>query len=147
MNLDRRLTVNTDRIMQQVPAPGNIAHFAINADNVDRACRFYEAVFGWKYSAYGPPGFFMIQMPPAGEGSMQRASIQGRREIVEGVPMRGLECTIAVSDIHATAKAIESNGGKIVMSICTLVGIGHLLFFEDTEGNIAGAMQYESKAE
>jgi predicted enzyme related to lactoylglutathione lyase len=29
----------------------NIAHFAINADNIDRARRFYEKVFGWKFSA------------------------------------------------------------------------------------------------
>jgi predicted enzyme related to lactoylglutathione lyase len=61
--------------------------------------------------------------------------------------MRGFECTISVDDIDATAAAIESNGGKIVMEICTLAGIGRLLFFQDPEGNIAGAMQYDSKAD
>lgn len=76
-----------------------------------------------------------------------RGSLQKRREIVPGVPMRGFECTISVDDIDATAAAIESNGGKIVMQICTLAGIGRLLFFQDPEGNIAGAMQYDSKAD
>ena len=37
-----------------------VAHFAINADDVDRARRFYEKVFGWKFQAYGPPGFYMV---------------------------------------------------------------------------------------
>jgi hypothetical protein len=30
------------------------------------------------------------------------------------------------------------------MPICELAGIGQLLFFEDPDGNIAGAMQYEA---
>jgi hypothetical protein len=33
------------------------------------------------------------------------------------------------------------------MQICTLAGIGRLLFFQDPEGNLAGAMQYDTKAE
>ncbi len=35
----------------------HVAHFAINANDVDRAKRFYERVFGWKFNAWGPPGF------------------------------------------------------------------------------------------
>ena len=35
---------------------GTLAHFSINADDVDRARVFYEKVFGWKSSAWGPPG-------------------------------------------------------------------------------------------
>jgi hypothetical protein len=76
-----------------------------------------------------------------------RGSLQKRREIVKGVPMRGFECTISVDDIDRAAASIEGNGGKIVMQICTLAGIGRLLFFQDPEGNIAGAMQYDPKAD
>jgi len=28
-----------------------VAHFAINADDLPRARRFYENVFGWKFQA------------------------------------------------------------------------------------------------
>jgi len=59
--------------------------------------------------------------------------------------MTGFECTISVPDIQATAAAVEANGGAIVMQICTLAGIGRLLFFQDPEGNLAGAMQYDTK--
>lgn len=124
-----------------------VAHFAINADDVNRALRFYEKVFGWKFQAYGPPGFYMVDEQSAKATVPLRGSLQKRREIVRGIPMRGFECTISVDDIDATGAAIEKNGGKIVMPICTLAGVGQLLFFQDPEGNIAGAMQYDAKAD
>jgi predicted enzyme related to lactoylglutathione lyase len=124
-----------------------VAHFAINADNVDRARRFYENVFGWKFDAYGPPGFFMVNEASATAHVHLRGSLQKRRELLPGVAMHGFECTISVDDIHRAKEAIETNGGKIVMQICTLAGIGRLLFFQDPEGNLAGAMQYDAKAD
>jgi catechol 2,3-dioxygenase-like lactoylglutathione lyase family enzyme len=33
----------------------NIAHFDVHADDVTRARKFYERVFGWRFSASGPP--------------------------------------------------------------------------------------------
>jgi predicted enzyme related to lactoylglutathione lyase len=124
-----------------------VAHFAINADDVDRALRFYQKVFGWRFQAYGPPGFYMVDEQSAKMAVPLRGSLQKRREIVPGIPIRGFECTISVEDINAASAAIEKNGGKIVMPICTLAGIGQLLFFQDPEGNIAGAMQYDTKAD
>jgi predicted enzyme related to lactoylglutathione lyase len=124
-----------------------VAHFAINADDVSRARRFYEKVFGWKFQAYGPPGFYMVDEDSARATVALRGSLQKRREIVPGVAMRGFECTISVEDIQAAAAAVEANGGKIVMPICTLAGIGQLLFFQDPEVNIAGAMQYDQNAD
>jgi hypothetical protein len=61
--------------------------------------------------------------------------------------MTGFECTVSVSDIDATAAAVEANGGSIVMPICTLAGIGRLFFFQDPERNLAGAMQYDTSVE
>lgn len=124
-----------------------VAHFAINADDVPRARRFYEKVFGWRFQAYGPPGFYMVDPESAQVSVAIRGSLQQRREIVKGVPMRGFECTISVGDIQAAAAAVEANGGTIVMPVCTLAGVGQLLFFQDPEGNIAGAMQYDQNAD
>jgi predicted enzyme related to lactoylglutathione lyase len=121
----------------------HLAHFSINAGDLAKARNFYENVFGWTLQAWGPPGFYMIDMGAGPHEPALRASLQQRREIVAGVPMKGFECTIAVDDIHATAAAIEAHGGSIAMPICELAGIGRLLFFQDPDGNIAGAMQYD----
>jgi len=120
-----------------------VAHFAINAADTERAARFYEAVFGWKFQSWGPPGFFMIEMPPA--AMALRASLQQRPE---GRPSAqgGFEVTIAVPDAAAAVAAVEQHGGKITMPLCTLPGIGQLFFFEDPEGNLVGAMQYDAPA-
>jgi len=120
---------------------GSLAHFAINADDIDRARRFYEKAFGWKFSAWGPPGFYLIE----GAGTM--AALQGRRELVAGTRTVGFECTIGVDSIDATEKAVLAAGGTVALARSVIVGVGTLMFFKDPEGNVFGAMQYDARAE
>ena len=47
-----------------------------------------------------------------------------------------------VGRLQATIQAIMTAGGRIVMQPYRIDGVGELIFFEDTEGNLAGAMQY-----
>ncbi len=114
-----------------------LSHFAINADDVDRARRFYAEVFGWTFNAWGPPGFFQI----AGTGV--QGALQGRRELIPGTRTNGFECTIGVESIDATEQAVLANGGKVLMPRAPIPTVGTLMFFQDPEGNVFGAMQYE----
>ena len=57
--------------------------------------------------------------------------------------MIGFECTIGVASIDDTAKAVLASGGKVVMDKSVIVGVGTLMFFQDTEGNVFGAMQFD----
>ncbi|WP_293906428.1 VOC family protein [Phenylobacterium sp.] len=116
-----------------------VRHFAINANDVPRAKAFYEGVFGWAFTPWGPPGFY--QTRSAGQGLM--GALQGRRDI-GGHVMPGMEISFGVDDIEATSAAIAAAGGKVLMPPFHIEGVGRLIFFQDTEGNIAGAMQYES---
>jgi predicted enzyme related to lactoylglutathione lyase len=125
--------------------PNAISHFAINADDVPRARRFYETVFGWKFTSWGPPGFFQIDTGGA-KATAIKGALQQRRELVPGAKMLGFECTIGVDDLDAVKSAIEAAGGAIVMAPVTIAGVGTLLFFRDTEGNLAGAMRYDPDA-
>ena len=103
--------------MEFHPAPGQLAHFSINVNDMTRAQAFYGGVFGWKFHAYGPPGFFMIELFGSDAKPVpQVASMQGRREIVPGIKAHGPECTIAVSNIDDTIEKIVALGGKIVMA-------------------------------
>ena len=74
-------------------------------------------------------------------------ALQARRELVEGVPTVGLECTFAVDDVDATVDAVRAAGGKILMDRFTISGVGHLVFFADPSGNPIGAMQYDEHAD
>lgn len=125
----------------------NIFHFAINADDVDRARGFYEQVFGWKISPWGPPKFYQVQTATGREEHGIRGALQGRRELVPGRRTIGFECTIAVANVDETAKAVLANGGRVVLPKSIIVGVGALMFFEDTEGNVFGAIQPDERAE
>ena len=117
-------------------------HLALNADDVQRAKQFYEAVFGWKFEPWGPPDYYQVRN--AGDGFI--GALQGRRELKDGAAMLGFEATMAVDDIAATIKAVEAAGGRVVRPTIYIEGVGRLAYFEDTEGNLVGAMQYDADA-
>lgn len=118
--------------------PNNIAHFAIAADDCPRARRFYETVFGWTFEAWGPPDFWLIRTGPGGiPGALQR-----RRQPAGSPGHGGYECTIAVDDVEAIARSIERAGGRLLMKPVVIERVGTVVHFEDTEGNVACAMQY-----
>lgn len=119
--------------------PARLRHFAINADDVPRAKCFYEEVFGWTFTPWGPPDFY--QTRDVGEGVI--GALQGRRALVPGARTNALETTFAVDDIAAVQAAVEAAGAKILMPRVRIEGVGDLIYFQDPEGNIVGAMQYD----
>ncbi|MBK8229495.1 MAG: VOC family protein [Candidatus Eisenbacteria bacterium] len=120
----------------------HIAHFAIHADDCARAKQFYETAFGWTFTPWGPPDFWLIR---TGQSGIQGA-LQKRREAVQGRGMIGFECTIAVANIQGTAAAVSNAGGKITCPPFTIEKVGTMIQFEDPEGNVVCAMQYEPGA-
>jgi predicted enzyme related to lactoylglutathione lyase len=116
-----------------------LRHLAINASDVQRSKTFYETVFGWRFEPWGPPDYY--QAREAGEGFIM--ALQGRRELAADARMRGFEATMAVDDIAAASAAIEAAGGRIVTPQFYIEGVGKLVYFQDPDGNIFGAMQYD----
>ncbi len=117
--------------------PNKIAHFAIEADDVNRARAFYEAVFGWTFEPWGPPDFYLIANAGL-HGALQRRP----EPLPDG--KKGFECSIAVDDLSASAKAITQAGGSLLGSTVTIPTVGQLRSFVDTEGNQAIIIQYEA---
>lgn len=123
--------------------PSTLRHFAINATDIDAARRFYAAAFDWTFTPWGPPGFFHVENgDPAVQGALQK-----RRELFPDAPMRGLECTFGVDDVHAVARAAVAAGGRVLMEPTSIVGVGHLAWLADPDGNAIGAMHFDPGAE
>ncbi|MGE3180823.1 MAG: VOC family protein [Phycisphaerae bacterium] len=118
--------------------PNDVSHFAIHADDCERAMTFYRNVFGWTFEPWGPPGFWLVHTGSDGIGG----ALHKRLEPVTGKGMIGFECSISVDDVHATEGLVEKHGGKVTMPAFTIETVGTLIKFEDTEGNVVGAMQY-----
>lgn len=123
--------------------PVNLSHFAIECDDVERAKRFYEAVFGWRIAPWGPPGFYQIFTGTADQPGVLGA-LQQRREPLTGTGVRGFECSFSVDSIKRVINDVLANGGSIAMAEFRIEGIGNGAFFLDTEGNRFAALQYDA---
>jgi uncharacterized protein len=128
--------------------PNQLAHFAIHADDLERARKLYGAIFGWKFQGYGGDTADFCQIiDDAGNMLAPLGAIQSRKFNSAPQPMIGFECSIAVDDIDAAARAIEANGGKIVMKKSAIPGVAWIVKFLDTEGNLACAVKIRPSRE
>jgi predicted enzyme related to lactoylglutathione lyase len=48
-----------------------------------------------------------------------------------------------VPSIETTIRALKEQNAKILMEKSVIAGVGTLVFFEDTEGNAAGAIEFD----
>jgi len=119
----------------------NVVHFAVHAEDVERARRFYEGVFGWRFTPWGPPGFYLIETGTKETPGIHGA-LQQRREPVSGSGVVGYECSIVVDDLPAVRAAVVEHGGTLVMEPTEIPTVGTLIQFRDTEGNVACAIDY-----
>lgn len=124
--------------------PANLASFAIHADDVPRARKFYEAVFGWRFEPWGPPDFYLIHTGTEAHPGVQ-GLLQARRSLHNREGFGGFECTFSVDDVEAVASAVTAAGGTVTMPKCTIPTVGDLIRFSDPEGNEVGAMRYVTR--
>jgi hypothetical protein len=125
-----------------------LSHFAIHVDDLDRARKFYGAAFGWTFQGFGggPIADFCQIKDAAGNLLAPLGAMQSRKFNPAPQPILGFECSIAVDDVDAVARAVEANGGKIVMPKAAIPGVGWVVKFLDTEGNLACAVHYDPSA-
>lgn len=122
----------------------HIAHFEIFASDVERARKFYEQAFGWRFEVGGPPDFYHIFTGPPVKQGIFRGLIAKRRGPAAPGAINAFRCSISVTSIKDTATAIEAAGGKLRSAIIDIPTVGRLVEFADTEDNIACAIQYEA---
>ncbi|HSP28287.1 MAG TPA: VOC family protein [Ilumatobacteraceae bacterium] len=120
----------------------NVVHFAIHADDVERARRFYESVFDWRFEAWGPPGFYNVDTGDDEHPGIHGA-LHGRDEPLTGAGIRGFTCTVAVDDLGEIRDRVVANGGSVHYDEMVIPTVGRHMQFLDTEGNEFSAMVYD----
>jgi predicted enzyme related to lactoylglutathione lyase len=126
----------------------NVAHFAIHADDLERAQEFYAKVFGWQYEGFGggPMTDFCKVTTMDGNDMAPIGAMQSRKFNAAPEKVIGYECSVAVNDVDITAQKVEAAGGKILMPKTAIPGVGWLIKFLDTEGNLACAVKFDTSA-
>jgi predicted enzyme related to lactoylglutathione lyase len=90
----------------------SVVHFEIFASDVERARKFYERVFGWKFEVAGPPDFYLIVTGPDTDPGITQGLIAKRSGPAAQGPLNSFRCTISVSSIVDSLSAIEAAGAS-----------------------------------
>jgi predicted enzyme related to lactoylglutathione lyase len=121
----------------------NIAYFQIPADDVGRARKFYQSLLGWKIE----PDTTLedkslewqnIETGEPKEGTMNMGGLYKR--MGPGPIMNFVE----VEEIEKVLARVEKLGGKVMMPLDTIKGVGLVTVIQDTEGNIIGLWKPET---
>ena len=84
-------------------------HFEIHAADMDRAQRFYESLFGWRFQAWGDGRYRLIDTGTDGPG-INGGLVQRRGPEPAGYEaVTSFVCTVNVDDVDAFAAKAQAN--------------------------------------
>ena len=126
---------------------GKVVHFEVPAENMERAQKFYQDVFGWHTINLPEMHYAMAHSGPTDDktgmmkengfingGFMQRKDIKGP-VIVMDVP-----------NVDEAVKKAESLGSKVIRPKVKVGDMGYVAYVTDSEGNTIGIWETIPKA-
>lgn len=121
----------------------SIVHFEIPVDNPKRAMRFYKSLFGWKFQKMGVQDYWVIYTGKKGinGGIAPRIGLFKKKGSIGSYV-----CTIEVADLEKLRDKVKKVGGKWADEGGLIHGVGFQQYFKDTEGNLFGCLQPDTKA-
>lgn len=121
---------------------GRVVHFELDAEDPERAAKFYKDVFGWTFQKWeGPMEYWLVMT-----GDQETPGIDGGLFKVEGEKM-GTVNTIDVESAELAIEKVKAAGGQVIRDISPVPGVGHFAYCMDTEGNVFGVMEMDESAE
>ena len=129
-----------------------VVHFEIQADEPERAMKFYKDVFGWEYQDWGAvtgmPYWGVLTAPMDSKepgingGLLKRPCPAPAQE--QGT--NAFTCTVQVDNYDEYEKKILAAGGTVALPKTALAGMAWQGYYLDTEGNTFGLHQVDSNA-
>ncbi len=120
------------------------SYFEIQADDTDRAVKFYRKVFGWEFTKdeRQPIEYWRIMANGQRGGLLKRprpapAKEQGANAYV---------CSMEVENFDAAADKIVKNGGQVALPKFAVPEVCWQGYFLDPEGNTFGLFQPDPNA-
>jgi predicted enzyme related to lactoylglutathione lyase len=118
-----------------------IVHFDVPAEDIERAKKFYSALLGWKFESFPEMQYNLITTtnldgtPGVGGGMGKRMD-----------PSQRMMNYFGVSSIDTAMKQVKSLGGSILSKKMAVPQMGYLVNCIDTEGNMFGLWEEDTKA-
>ena len=131
-----------------------VVHFKIQAEDCERAMRFYKEVSDWKSQKWGQQDYWMIM-----KGAPNMEDKVSKERVINGglLPRKGgtptnrqsvnaYVCTVAVDNIDEIIKKVEKSTGAVALPDFAFRGMAWQAYYKDTEGNIFGVHQLNKNA-
>ena len=120
------------------------SYFEIQADDLNRASRFYRDLFGWTFTkAEGlPVEYWRIETEGPRGGLLKRPA----KTPPSGHGTNAFVCSMEVEDFDKVAQKIAALGGTVALPKFAVPGVCWQGYFLDTEGNVFGIFQADSQA-
>ena len=119
-----------------------IVHFDLPTDDPERAKKFYEELFDWKFQSIPmPTPYYLVETADLG-GEEGVGGGMGKRER----PDERITNYIGVHSVDEYAVKVEVLGGKIIQPKIVVPGWGYLAVCLDTENNTFGLWEQASDA-
>ncbi len=120
-----------------------VVHFEINADDLERAIKFYKKVFGWEFEKWeeGSTEYWLVMTGKESEPGINGGIV--KREHPNATTIN----TIDVPLVDEYIKKVTEAGGKVVVPKTTIPKIGYLAYCMDTENNVFGIMASDTSAQ
>ncbi len=120
------------------------AYFEIQAEDTNRAVRFYREIFGWKFDKIEglPIEYWRIETSGPRGGLLKRPAKTPPPE--HGT--NAFVCSMEVANFDDMAAKVASHGGQVAMPKFAVPGVCWQGYFIDTEGNTFGIFQPDPAA-
>ncbi|MBU0527780.1 VOC family protein [Candidatus Micrarchaeota archaeon] len=127
---------------------GNIAYFEIPADDIERAKKFYMAVFGWDIRKFEMAGVapnyqsVMTGEPVTVKGpgyEMSQLNSGGMSQRM--FPNQPITSYVQVDNVDEMLEKVKTSGGKQHGEKINIPNVGTIAFINDSEGNVLGLWQ------
>lgn len=115
-----------------------VVHFEIPMDEGGRGVAFYRDVFGWEITKWdGPMPYWLVKT-----GDSPEPGIDGGLTMRQQ-PGQSTVAVVAVESVDETTDRVEAAGGSVVAPKMHIAGVGHVAYYQDTEGNVFSVIQGE----
>lgn len=114
---------------------GRIVHCEFSSRDMDASREFLESVFDWRFDEPPPDaGNYLFFETPGG-------SRGGIRPVQPGEPGPTVTNYILVRDAEGTMERVEKGGGKILVPLQEVAGLGRFFWFQVPGGGILACWQ------
>ena len=121
-----------------------VIHFEFLADDPQRATSFWSEAFGWQ--VHTAPGQTYWPVTTGEDGTGINGAIMARADFSRaagGSAPSGAICTVQVDALEDAVAAVERAGGRVVVPLRTVPGVGRVAYCVDPEGTVFGVFEPE----